>query len=173
MFSRSAIFVWAAVSTIAVSNAVQAQSALDVFNSHMGYSISLPAGTFRPIRSLDGGKGQKFLSTDGRATIVTYAEPRAGTDVSRAYTDAQKTFNGPGSHVTYRARGRNWFAISGTTNGKIFFHKTLASNGLYKMYTIQYPQTARATYDPLVNFLDTAFTQTGTTRSVASGGHTL
>ncbi|MGB6731229.1 MAG: hypothetical protein WBE84_08720 [Xanthobacteraceae bacterium] len=56
----------------------------------------------------------------------------------------------PSSTVTYETRGKNWFVISGTKTGNIFYEKHLLSHGMNEDFVMSYPASAKQVYDPIV-----------------------
>jgi hypothetical protein len=54
------------------------------------------------------------------------------------------------TRVTYRAVGHNWYALSGTKNGKIIYLKTVVPDDRWITLQLTYPISAAALWKPAV-----------------------
>jgi hypothetical protein len=57
----------------------------------------------------------------------------------------------PDARLTYEARGDNWFVISGTKGGDIFYERHLLSHAaqMTEGFVMSYPMALKQTYDPI------------------------
>ncbi|MYL83010.1 hypothetical protein GTA51_07655 [Desulfovibrio aerotolerans] len=44
----------------------------------------------------------------------------------------------PGREISYKHQGKNFFVLSGTRDGKIFYHKTLMEHGIQASFELSY-----------------------------------
>lgn len=147
----------------------------ETYNNRHDYSRTLPQGMFIHDRTFANGMGEKFKSPVGDASIVTFAEPRHGVRLTSAYRQALKTYTHGNCRVTYTAWSNNWFVVSGYAGNKVFYHKTIASPNMFKMFTMRYPKGERSVYDAVVASLSTTFNDrnTSTSRTIAQTGNVL
>ena len=69
-----------------------------------------------------------------------------------------------GRHVTYKAEGKNWIVFSGVVGGNIFYEKNIEGCGAAHTFSIVYPASKKALYDPIA---------TRTSRSLRCQDHPL
>ena len=58
---------------------------------------------------------------------------------------------------TYKRQKDNWFVVSGYIGPKIFYQKTFLSNDMFKTFYIEYPESQRSIYDPILSRLGSSF----------------
>lgn len=56
----------------------------------------------------------------------------------------------PAPKVTYRAQGNNWFVISGTSSGNVFYQRTIKEGDSFATVLITYPSAQKAEFDSVV-----------------------
>ncbi|HEY0385728.1 MAG TPA: hypothetical protein VGC64_06930 [Pyrinomonadaceae bacterium] len=122
-------------------------------NARYAYSISYPANLLVPQGEADNGDGQAFRSRDGAAEMRVYGSQDLGGGLAEAYREAQS-----GKNVTYKTLKRNWFVVSGTEGGKIFYQKTMFRNDVFKTFTIEYDESRKGTYDAVTARIAQSFT---------------
>jgi hypothetical protein len=113
-------------------------------NARYAFSIAYPVGVLIPQGEPDNGDGQTFVSRNGRATMWAYGANSLDKSLQEEFQSAQENIA-----VTYKVLQGNWFVVSGTKNGKIFYRKTLMRNEVFKTFIIEYEEPERATYDPI------------------------
>lgn len=119
-------------------------------NARFAYSISYPADVLSPQGESDNGDGQRFMSRDGRATLIVYGSHGVpGQTLRGAYAEAARSTREHPRRVTYRALGRNWFVVSGIEGGRVFYQKTILMNGIFKTFRLEYDEAQRNVYDPI------------------------
>lgn len=98
---------------------------------------------------LDAGmKSRKFLSPDGRASLVTNGS-RAHGDLGH---DLPELAHREGEVITYQRRGRSWIAVSGYDGDRIFYRKShLVCDGRrWHHIEFRYPVRDKARMDATV-----------------------
>ena len=125
-------------------------------NARFGYSISYPSRLLIPQGESTNGDGQKFASKDGRAELIVYGSNNALDQTLEQVFDETK---GPSSDrvVTYQTIKQDWFVVSGTEGGKIFYQKTFLRAGVFKTMRIEYDEQLKGTYDSVTTRLSISF----------------
>ena len=93
--------------------------------------------------------GREFKSADGADFAVSASYFALDLTLAK-YRDYIVKNLDPGSTITYETRGKNWFVISGTKTGNIFYEKHLLSHGMNEDFVMSYPASAKQIYDPIV-----------------------
>jgi hypothetical protein len=139
-----------ALGAAAVAVPAKADQWLTYQNDRYGTTIDYP-DQFKAEPPPGADDGRKFTSPDGAAFSV-WASYNV-LDLSLAKDEAFTLQNlDPGQVVTYKARGDNWFVISGTKGDSIFYERHLLSHGgqMTEGFSMTYPAAAKQTYDPIV-----------------------
>lgn len=129
-------------------------------NARFDYSLSYPVDVFIPQGEADNGDGQRFLSKDGRAEMLVYGSNNAlKQTLQQAFAEASasRAKDHPGRVVSYKVMRQDWFAISGTENGRIFYQKTFLKNGVFKTLGIEYDESQKAIYDSITTVISKSF----------------
>ncbi|HTZ02657.1 MAG TPA: hypothetical protein VMC05_10020 [Xanthobacteraceae bacterium] len=132
------------------AGAAKADDWLIYQNDRYGTTIDYPA-VFKMQPPPDADDGRRFESADGASFAVSASyggiefTPAAYHDFIVKHLDA-------GSTITYEARGKNWFVVSGTRGDRIFYEKHLLSHGgeMTEDLVISYPASRKDSYDPIV-----------------------
>ena len=138
----------------------QAQNGFRTYrNARFNYSISYPANLLVPQGEADNGDGQKFLSSDGRTEMIVYGSNNSLNQTLRQLYDAetQTTAGGGNRRVTYQLLKPGWFVVSGTVGERIFYQKTLLTNGVLKTFRIEYDENAKGTFNPVTTRIAGSF----------------
>jgi serine/threonine-protein kinase len=105
----------------------------------------------------ENNDGRTFLSRDSSVEMRAWGQYNAFSRTLREeYEDALKGF---GEKPSYMMLGKSSFVLSGIKEGKIFYQKTLyrKNNDAFYTLTIEYPQTQRKKYDPIVTRISNSF----------------
>lgn len=128
-------------------------------NARFLYSIDYPAGILIPQREADNRDGRKFLSRDGHAQMITFGRYALDTDtLQKEYEDAIKGEGGQSRIISLKKLKGNWFVVSGSENGKIFYRKTIFNGGAFKTFSIEYDESEKNFYDPITEHISKSFT---------------
>ena len=125
-------------------------------NARFTYSISYPSSLLLPQGESTNGDGQKFQSKDGRAELIVYGSNNAlDQTLEQAFNEAK---SGPGNTVvTYQTMKQDWFVVSGTEGGKIFYQKTFLRAGVFKTMRIEYDEQLKTSYDAITTRVSISF----------------
>lgn len=121
-------------------------------NARFKYSIAYPAGILYPQGEADNGDGQTFLSRDGRAVMRVWGGHQL--DVVSLKDMYEADLKGKSEYwaqrtVTMKVLKKEWYAISGYTDGRVFYQKTMLKGGVFKTFTIEYDPSQKSFYDPI------------------------
>lgn len=128
-------------------------------NARYKYSISYPANLLEPQGEPDNGDGQKFASKEGRAELIVYGANNIDSETTKsAFDNAVKELGGEaGRVVTYKVMKKHWFVISGRHDKNIFYSKTINRGDTLVTFIFEYPESERATFDPITTRIANSF----------------
>ncbi|MFN8291872.1 MAG: hypothetical protein U0U70_16560 [Chitinophagaceae bacterium] len=124
-------------------------------NSRYGYCIDYPATLLYPQGEAPSGDGQEFKSKNADVQLLVYRDLRDNFTMDEPYTiqtayeeDARGSDpEHPKKVIVYKKLGKDFFAVSGYNNGRIFYQRTiLREEGLVTSY-IEYPEADSAVYN--------------------------
>lgn len=121
-------------------------------NGRFGTVVDVPPG-FEPRTEVENGDGQTFASADGESEVAVYGSVLEDQSM-RQYRD---WYRSELSGKSYEAGGNNWFVISGTAEGKIYYVKVVrtAHCGVPVVHhmVFRYPASQKRRFDPVVEQL--------------------
>lgn len=126
-------------------------------NDRYGTTIDYP-DIFKAEPPPDSNDGRKFIAADGAEFSVYASYNTLDFDLAKFHDFTIKNLD-PKAVVTYQARGNDWFVISGTSGGNIFYqretlsHKAQMTEGFF----MTYPSSLKQTYDPIVAWMTKSF----------------
>jgi hypothetical protein len=99
----------------------------------------------------DSDDGRKFTSADGAQFSVYASYDALDFNLAKFQDFILKNLD-PGEVVTYKSHGDDWFVVSGTNGGNIFYERHLLSHGgqMTEGFSMSYPAAAKQSYDPVV-----------------------
>ena len=120
-------------------------------NSRFNYTVTYPSFLDKRQES-ENGDGCKFYMDNNTYLVVSGAYNALDESiVSRYYKCKSKP-------VTYNMQKDNWFVISDyTSNGNIFYTKTVLQNGVFFTATFYYPAKDKDKYNPVIKKIFTNF----------------
>jgi hypothetical protein len=120
-------------------------------NARYGFSISYPASQFAPQEPL-AEDGRVWVSRDGNARILAGALPNADGMSLRDYRDFVLKQSYPNANIDYAPMRENWFVLSGTRDGVMFYERVTFTCGgrLINSWAMLYPAVERRLYDRIV-----------------------
>lgn len=128
------------------------------YNARFSYSIAYPARVLIPQGEPANGDGQKFLSKDGRAEMLVYGSNNALNQTLRdAYQEELSSAAHPQRRVTYQVIKADWFVVSGTENGRVFYQKTFLRDDAFKTFRIEYDESQKGTFDAITTTIARSF----------------
>jgi hypothetical protein len=144
---------WAAV-IVAAGRPAAAETPAPVWhtyhNDRYGTTIDYP-DLFKAEPPPDADDGRKFTAAHG-AEFSVYASYNAlDFDLGKFRDFTIKNLD-PKAVVTYQARGNDWFVISGTNGGNIFYERETLSHKaqMTEGFLVTYPASLKQIYDPIV-----------------------
>ena len=149
------IGIVAAASLLLAAASATADDWLTYQNDRYGTTIDYP-DLFKMQRPPDSDDGREFKSADGADFTVSASYFALDFTVAKYHDFIVKNLDS-GSVITYEARGKDWFVISGTAGDKIFYEKHLLSHGMNEDFVMSYPASAKQTYDPIVARMTKSF----------------
>lgn len=121
-------------------------------NERFGYCIDYPLGVLFPQGESGNKDGQVFESRNSENTLTVYRDFRDMIDetpdhLKNAFEEDTKSENG--KSVTYQKLGKDHYVVSGYDHGKIFYQKSILSDGELSTCILAYNQQDRALYDKI------------------------
>jgi len=134
----------------------QAQTKYQTYsNPRFGYEISYPE-EFKVQPPSSNDDGRIFLSADKQIEMRVWGEYNAlFKTLKGAYEDARAEHTG----ISYKSLIKKGFVISGASDNKIYYQKTLLKGNerdpgaTWITFTIEYPQDERSKYDLIVSHI--------------------
>ncbi len=128
-------------------------------NARFDYSISYPANLLIPQGEAVNGDGQRFLSKDSRTELLVYGSYNSlGQSLSEVFVqESGPSTEHPNRIVTYKVLRKDWFAVSGTENQRVFYQKTMLRDSTFKTFRIEYDQTQKPTFDSITAIIARSF----------------
>ncbi len=121
-------------------------------NERFGTIAEVPRHLFELGDPPANGDGRALKSKDGaQLSIFASYSPYVVTDTFEGYKkwllDNERE---EGRRVTYKAEGKNWIAFSGADGANIFYERVIEGCGAAHTFSIVYPASKKALYDPIV-----------------------
>jgi hypothetical protein len=141
----------ALAASIAGAPAVRAAEGWRTYtNDRYGTMIDYP-NSFQPQPPPDDDDGRAFKSSDGASFTVSASYGGLDSDLA-TYREFILKNEPQSAAVTYQAQGAEWFVVSGTNGGDIFYERHLLSHGgeMTEDFVISYPAARKQAYDPIV-----------------------
>jgi hypothetical protein len=135
-------------------------------NARFGLTMTYPSSFVLDPESIpESGDSARFWTADRQATaVVTGATNRLGQSLADLFREAQQdvTENGHGE-ITYTRRRNNWFVISGYMAGRIFYQRTMITQGsrVIGNLWIEFPRAMRPCFEDAVTMMSLSFRQGG------------
>lgn len=118
-------------------------------NERFGGILPVPPG-MTPTRPPDNGDGQRFVSTDGKVTLLMYGafNVEGNGDLEPRWRESLAE---PGRTITYKVRKAGWYVISGVMqDGTGFYERYTADARHAAGWSITYPQSDEKKYAPWI-----------------------
>jgi len=127
-------------------------------NERFFFSIDYP-DSLKMQPPPDNDDGRTFLSEDGKVEMRVWGQYNAEEKtLDERYTFDLKGFT---EKPAYMVLKRDWYVLSGAKGDKIFYEKTLVRRkrvgDTYFTFTIEYPASQKAKYDPVVKRIADSF----------------
>jgi hypothetical protein len=121
-------------------------------NDRYGTTVSYPAPRFAMQPPPANDDGRTLIAADG-ARILVFAAYNA---LDETLASKQAALGSPDyARTTYRAKGANWFVVSGYRDiggvDSVFYEKSILSRaGVFHSLVVTYPSALKDRYDPIV-----------------------
>jgi hypothetical protein len=116
-----------------------------------GTKVDYPARVFVPAGEPEKGVGQRFNSTDGRASLSVYSRDNEAGDTPASYL--RNNLRVGRSALDYERITRTFFAISLERDGLIYYSRCNFSGktrGAIHCFDLVYPQEEKRSWDAVV-----------------------
>ena len=131
-------------------------------NSRFNYTITYPSFLNKRQES-ENGDGCKFYMDDNTYLIVSGMYNALDESIISRYNEYKS------KSVTYSIQKDNWFVFSDyTSNGNIFYTKTVLQNGVFFTATFYYPAKDKDKYNSVIKKIFTNFPLKSNTSSVSN-----
>jgi hypothetical protein len=114
-------------------------------------SLDLPSAVFStPDGAAYRGVGRQFKTPDGRATVAIYSLRNNGRDTPASFL--RKNLSGSRPSLDYQRVTRDFYAISGVSDGTIYYSRCnlSRSGGTLHCFDLKYPVQEKAAWDGIV-----------------------
>ena len=133
-------------------------------NARFQYTIRYPRDLLIPQGESDIGNGQRFLGHDGATLAVWGGYNTLGQSLAQFETDSVSRLAGNNGTTTCRRRQPTLFVVSGVTDEKIFYAKTLLVGDIQKSLEFTYPREQADVYSAVTARIASGFRSLGTRR---------
>lgn len=124
-----------------VSWNLRAETYASYTNDRYGFSVSYPSG-FRMDKAPENNDGRRLSNRDG-ATITVYGTNNV---LEETVESLDSTLPENFTKVTYRAKGKNWLAMSGYKGDDILYIKAFVGTGSIDQLRIRHPEALAKKY---------------------------
>jgi hypothetical protein len=117
-------------------------------NPRFGAAADYPADLFTVKDAPpENGDGQTFRTADGRGELSIYGSYNIDGERPEPYVQRHVSL----SDVTYKKISADFYAVSGTRGGTIYYERcNFPNNDVLSCFYISYPAAEKAKWDPIV-----------------------
>ena len=149
-----------ATALLTTSSAAGAQYDWQILhNSKYGFRLAYPHSLFALERTTRSGDGHLFRSQHHGARLIAGAIVNEERHTPHSYISYVASRSYAAYRITYRKVGPSWFAISGETNGWIFYEKVQFSCNaeLITSFAVIYPTSSQRVINPVIERMENSF----------------
>jgi hypothetical protein len=143
----------------AIESSAQEGDGLAVYrNDRHGFLLRYPAAQFIALPAATESALQ-FVSKDGKARLLVGTLPNVAGKSLRDYRSFIMQESYAGADITYAPVRDNWFVLSGTRNGMLFYQRVnfvCGGRGI-NSWTMLFPVSEKATYQPVIEQVHRAY----------------
>lgn len=145
--------------TFTVVSLAGAQDWRTYSNPRYGFSLRYPSDIFAIERTAAAGDGELFVDKNGDARLLVGTLINETGFTPRSYQTYVAQNSYADYRISYRRLGDTWFALSGESNGKIFYEKAMFScrGRLINSFALIYPSHQRRVFDRIVERVEDSF----------------
>jgi len=130
-----------AIALITLSSHASAQSYASYSNERFGFTLSYP-GDFKMDPPPANGDGGRFTNALGISITASGSNNALEDSISTKMEALTPWFDS----ITYRAKGKNWFVLSGFKGKDVLYMKVFVGKGSINQLWIQHPATLTKTF---------------------------
>ena len=129
------------------------------YNDRFYFSIDYPSDLLKEQPAPENNDGRTFISKDGSVEMRAWGQFNAlDRSLKEEYDEAVNNY---GSGVSYKRRLASSFIVSGTSEDKIFYQKTMlkksGNTDVFYTFTIEYPKSMKKKLDAAVTRIAASF----------------
>lgn len=127
-------------------------------NARFGTTIDYPAGLLAAQAAPTNDDGRTFRSPDGTVTLLVFGQFNIDGLDGPAMMARDRDW-GDYDQVTYQSAKAASYALSGYSGDQVFYRAARIDNqtGVVHVFQIEYPASAKATWDPIVTRMAKSF----------------
>lgn len=134
-------------------------------NARFGYTICYPATALHPQAEADNGDGRVFTGTgrSGHGTSLRVWGQHNALDqtIDAAFAADQGDVAGKGGKISYAARHKDWYVLSGQSGARksrhVFYIKKILNRGRWLAMEVRYPLKRAEYWDGAVARMSRCF----------------
>ncbi len=151
---RQTIVVFIFLSIIGYSTILSAQDYVNYCNKRFGFCLNYPSHLMKESPPANGD-GRVFFDSDGLRITVSGINNVLGDTLEIEMRSQSQDLD----KVTYKAKGKNWFVLSGYKGKNIIYLKTFLGTGSINHLYIEYPTYLKKKYDDIAAKISSSFKQ--------------
>ena len=130
-------------------------------NDRYGYRVLYPTTLVTPLPEAPNGDGRKWKSRDGKITLSAWGENNVfDRTLHEQMNAARRQWMADHARITYTRLTPEFYVLSGTTGGEIFYEKTVPQADGFATMLWQFPKARRPMMDAIVTRTSHAFKAT-------------
>lgn len=166
---QTLLFSLIALLTFSHAPGKQTQSTVDstaqtYCNARFGYCINYPDELLIPQEEAQNGDGRKFINKGGKVILTVFGrinQDANGDPITlskQMANDIAEIEKKPaGGNVTYKKAGKDFYVLSGTKNGKLFYHKMIIKEEAFCFALLEYDQKEKDIYNKYAQVIFNTF----------------
>ncbi len=129
-------------------------------NEKYAYRVDYPSAELIAKGEADAGDGQRFVSTDGKITVLVWGQfdvldETLASKLAAALKRDKLAANDP---KVYKVQKPGWYVYSGVKGAAmIVYEKTFLTDGVFKNLRFEYPVAERTRGDAIVKSMAASF----------------
>jgi hypothetical protein len=119
-------------------------------NTRFGYTLCYPADLLRPQPESDNGDGRVFRGGSGEQLRVWGQYNALDQSLVQAMQQHEARLAAGRARISYRARGANWYVLSGRAGAQVFYARTRLSGDRFASFELTYRAADAAAWQKIV-----------------------
>lgn len=149
-----------ALGMLTLSSAAAAEDDWQILrNPRYGFSLAYPNSLFTLEKTTESGDGHFLRAQPPGARLVAGVIVNEQGHTPKSYMRYVASRSYAQYKITYRKVGPSWFAISGESNGWVFYEKVQFSCNadLISSFAIIYPSSSQRVLNPVIERMEDSF----------------